>query len=351
LGWSHWNGRTRGRWEQGRWCWPSALSPCPPPRPLRRRPCMCRRLVSTAALARRRVPAQPSATPLPRPPPAPPPRLGAVRRGSWDSERPVSADLPLGDAPGAAGQRGQPVRHASRAGWIGQRPDRGITFLVVLGHTFVLPQVLLPRGDYEPLQNPVFLGAVRQRRQELAPVRRRANLASSSATAARLRGRLPRGIQLSPAPGPAARPHRLAATAASALAFSCPCKSRRQGSRRLYAGHRLASTRAPSKLIPGAVLPPGSDATFSFTTPQRRRLSPGALERLPGPHLTYQVRLSFPVAHHDGLQPTQHRVVWHQPPQADAGRPTIFHLLHSTASERCLHRGLFTDGHVYPKLI
>jgi hypothetical protein len=120
-----------------------------------------------------------------------------------------------------------------------------------------------------------------------------------------------------------------------------PCKSRRPGSRRLYAGHRLASTRAPSKLIPGVVLPPGSDATFSFTTPQRRRLSPGALERLPGPHLTYQVRL-FPVAHHDGLQPTQHRVVWRQPPQADAGRPTIFHLLHSTASERCLHRPSFT---------
>jgi hypothetical protein len=137
-----------------------------------------------------------------------------------------------------------------------------------------------------------------------------------------------------------------------------PCKSRRPGSRRLYAGHRLASTRAPSKLIPGVVLPPGSDATFSFTTPQRRRLSPGALERLPGPHLTYQVRL-FPVAHHDGLQPTQHRVVWRQPPQADAGRPTIFHLLHSTASERCLHRPSFTfmthrtndlDGHLSVEL-
>src|SRR5262249_43790669 len=97
---------------------------------------------------------------------------------------------------------------------------------------------------------------------------------------------------------------------------------------------------APSKLIPGVVLAPGSDAVFSFTTPQRRRLSPGALERLPGPHLTYQVRL-FPVAHHDGLQPTQHRVVRRQPPQADAGRPTVFHLLHSTASERYLHRPSF----------
>src|SRR5215212_3959101 len=32
------------------------------------------------------------------------------------------------------------------------------------------------------------------------------------------------------------------------------------------------------------------------------------LERLPGPHLTRRARL-LPVAHHDGLQPTQHRVV------------------------------------------
>jgi hypothetical protein len=39
-----------------------------------------------------------------------------------------------------------------------------------------------------------------------------------------------------------------------------PCKSRRPGSRRLYAGHRLANTRAPTKLIPGIVLLPGSDA-------------------------------------------------------------------------------------------
>jgi len=34
----------------------------------------------------------------------------------------------------------------------------------------------------------------------------------------------------------------------------------------------------------------------------------GALERLPGPYLTRLARL-FPVAHHDGLQPTQHRVI------------------------------------------
>jgi hypothetical protein len=45
------------------------------------------------------------------------------------------------------------------------------------------------------------------------------------------------------------------------------------------------------------------------------------LVRLPEPHLTHPVRL-FPLAHHDGLQPTQQRVVWRLPPQADAGGPT-----------------------------
>ena len=53
------------------------LSPLPPPRPPRRRPCSCRREVSTAALARRRIRAPPSAMPSPRPPPAPPSRSPA----------------------------------------------------------------------------------------------------------------------------------------------------------------------------------------------------------------------------------------------------------------------------------
>jgi hypothetical protein len=72
-----------------------------------------------------------------------------------------------------------------------------------------------------------------------------------------------------------------------------------------------------------------------FTTLQRRRpaLRSGALVHLPGPYLTPQGRLS-PVAHHDGLQPTQHRAVWRLPRRAGAGGPSVLHLLHSTASER-----------------
>src|SRR3954466_16236963 len=37
--------------------------------------------------------------------------------------------------------------------------------------------------------------------------------------------------------------------AVSTLPSHVPCKSRRPGSRRLYAGHRLANTRAPTRLI------------------------------------------------------------------------------------------------------
>jgi hypothetical protein len=56
-----------------------------------------------------------------------------------------------------------------------------------------------------------------------------------------------------------------------ALAFSCSVQEP-QTRHHLYAGHRLASTRAPSKLVPGVVLPPGFDAILSLTTPQQRRL-------------------------------------------------------------------------------
>jgi len=40
-----------------------------------------------------------------------------------------------------------------------------------------------------------------------------------------------------------------------------PCRSRRPGSRRLHAGHRLANQRAPARLIPGSSGYPGFDVT------------------------------------------------------------------------------------------
>ena len=80
-----------------------------------------------------------------------------------------------------------------------------------------------------------------------------------------------------------------------------PCGSRRPGSRRLHAGHRLASKRVSARLIPGLVGCPGSDATYLVSTHHQRF----TLARLPGPRLTRSARL-FLIAHHDGLQPTQH---------------------------------------------
>ncbi|RSM40070.1 hypothetical protein DMB66_57635 [Actinoplanes sp. ATCC 53533] len=46
--------------------------------------------------------------------------------------------------------------------------------------------------------------------------------------------------------------------------------------------------------------------------------------RLPGPHLTPLGRL-FLIAHHDGLQPTQHEVVWSLPPPGDSEGPNLHH--------------------------
>jgi hypothetical protein len=69
-----------------------------------------------------------------------------------------------------------------------------------------------------------------------------------------------------------------------------PCKTCRPGSRRLYAGHRLANRRAPARLIPGkGQESPVSMSLFKVTTLRQRR-PPGhpgqaLLARLPGPHL------------------------------------------------------------------
>jgi hypothetical protein len=71
-----------------------------------------------------------------------------------------------------------------------------------------------------------------------------------------------------------------------------PCQSRRPGSRRLHAGHRLASNRdARQARHERTARPLAFDATSIFlTTPQQRTptRSPRRtlLERLPGPHLT-----------------------------------------------------------------
>ena len=119
-----------------------------------------------------------------------------------------------------------------------------------------------------------------------------------------------------------------------------PCKSRRPGSRRLYAGHRLARNtgtrqahlegtkiRTPDF---GAISEP-FDASTAHAPPG---LLPGRalLERLPGPHLTRSSHAFSLTANHDGLQPTQRQGGFSAcPRRADAGGPTIPHLSHSSA--------------------
>jgi hypothetical protein len=106
-----------------------------------------------------------------------------------------------------------------------------------------------------------------------------------------------------------------------------PCESRRPGSRRLHAGHRLASKRVSARLIPELLGCPGSDATYLVSTRHQRF----AHARLPDPRLTPIPEAFSSIAHHDGLQPTQHEAAWRLPPQGDAGEPSIPHLPHSTA--------------------
>src|SRR5260221_7913398 len=139
-----------------------------------------------------------------------------------------------------------------------------------------------------------------------------------------------------------------AATVLSASSFSCPARSlshpanrqaqyqhppsrvpcvrRRPGSRRLHSGPRLASKRVSARLLPGLLGCPGSDATYLVSTLHQRF----AHARLPDPRLTRNPGL-FLIAHHDGLQPTQHEAALRLPPQGDAREPAIPHLPHSTA--------------------
>src|SRR5664279_4188172 len=83
-----------------------------------------------------------------------------------------------------------------------------------------------------------------------------------------------------------------------------PCSSRRPGSRRLHAGHPLASKRAPARLLPGQGVRPGFDVTYWLSTLQQRF----TCVRLPDPHLTPEGAFSSSLTTH-GIQPTQHEAV------------------------------------------
>src|SRR6476661_7125208 len=96
---------------------------------------------------------------------------------------------------------------------------------------------------------------------------------------------------LTPAPGLLPLAHPQKPNAQCRLRPSpVSCRSRRPGSRRLHAGHRLASQRAPARLIPGSWVHPGFGVTcvvFDTSTAIRSRSpsrSPPDTSRVPFPH-------------------------------------------------------------------
>jgi hypothetical protein len=109
-----------------------------------------------------------------------------------------------------------------------------------------------------------------------------------------------------------------------------PRKSRRPGSRRLHAGHHLASRRAPARLI---LRPSGRrsfDAVCGLSTLQRRF----ACARLPGPHLTPSRAPSPRRSPPSTISRAQLGVVWSLPPQGGSGGPAILHLSRSTTASK-----------------
>jgi hypothetical protein len=79
-------------------------------------------------------------------------------------------------------------------------------------------------------------------------------------------------------------------------------------------GHPPDSSRAD-------LLHPGFDVTLLSNDTSAAIPKTRTAHRLPDPHLTHLVRL-FHIAHHDGLQPTQHVVVCSHPPQGRRRRAT-----------------------------
>jgi hypothetical protein len=74
-----------------------------------------------------------------------------------------------------------------------------------------------------------------------------------------------------------------------------PRKSSRSGSRRLYAGHHLASKRAPARLIPGPDTKPWFRCHLSYIDTSTANPKKGLLvQRLPDPHLTSRNGRLFP---------------------------------------------------------
>jgi hypothetical protein len=116
-----------------------------------------------------------------------------------------------------------------------------------------------------------------------------------------------------------------------------PRESRRSGSRRLHAGHRLASQRASARLIPGSSGHPGFDVVcFYFDTSAAIRLrSPS---RSPPDASSGAFSTSLTTV---GIQPPQHVAVWGLPPQGDSEGPEPSSSTQHRLTKLYLHRAPF----------
>ena len=123
-------------------------------------------------------------------------------------------------------------------------------------------------------------------------------------------------------------------TGASPLLRAGPPARCQSAAVRLPRFHASAADQAHAASVPDTTWPvighpPGpAPAARSMATVSMPRLNVTTRQQrfgfthLPGPHLTPHWCL-FHIAHHDGLQPTQHMVVWSLPPKGDSEGPTF----------------------------
>ena len=121
-------------------------------------------------------------------------------------------------------------------------------------------------------------------------------------------------------------PGRLSGRAVSGHAFSVPRGSRRPGSRRLHAGHRLASQRTPARLIPESPKHPGFDVIWvGFDTSATIRLRSPSRSPPDASHDAFSSSLTTTVF----SQPSMRR--FEAPSAGRLRRAQILHLPRSTA--------------------
>jgi hypothetical protein len=118
---------------------------------------------------------------------------------------------------------------------------------------------------------------------------------------------------------PCRRTSPMTSPAVTVMTSHVPRGRGRPGSRRLYAGHRLANQRAPARLIPGPKSRPGFDVVWKFFDMSAAIHSRSPSRSPPDTSSgAFSSSLTTPAS-----RPTQHEAVWSLPPQGDSEGPTF----------------------------